>query len=55
MTVPTLVEGVNAISARVVKKDGKITLFVLNLTNQAVPFNINIDSAEVIGSFTHKL
>lgn len=41
--VPNLVDGVKAVSERVVWKDNKATILVLNLSNQDVPFHIGID------------
>ncbi len=52
--VPNLTSGVNAVSARVVTKEGKTSLLVLNLTNKEVPFTVNIDGATYTDSFIHK-
>ncbi|WP_169816816.1 T9SS type A sorting domain-containing protein [Wenyingzhuangia fucanilytica] len=52
--VPNLVDGVKAVNARVVVKDGKTSVFVVNLSNQDVPFNVNIDGAAYTGSTVHK-
>ncbi len=54
MTVPTLEGKVNAVNARAVKKDGKTTIFAINLSNQEVPFTINIDGHRFYGEFEHK-
>ena len=52
--VPNLVDGVKAVSARVVWKNDKATILVVNLTNKSVPFRINIDGTLYNDSFTHK-
>jgi hypothetical protein len=52
--VPNLVDGVKSISARVVWKDDKATILVLNLTNQDVPFNIGIDGGLFNDAYVHK-
>lgn len=52
--VPNIVEGVKAVNARVVLKRGKTTVFVVNLTDQEVPFEINIDDLNYMGDFVHK-
>lgn len=54
MTTANLVDGVKAVSARAVTKNGKITVFVLNLTDKAVPFNLKIDGALYANKFIHK-
>ncbi len=43
MTTSELIAGVNAVSARAVTKNGKITIIVLNMTDQTVPFIFKID------------
>ncbi|HKK80748.1 MAG TPA: hypothetical protein VJ909_00785, partial [Prolixibacteraceae bacterium] len=53
MDVPKLDGVVNAVNARAVKKDGKTIIFVLNLTNQEVPFIVNIDGERYFGDFEH--
>lgn len=52
--VSNLVEGVKAVNARVVTKDGKTSVFVVNLSNQDVPFKVNIDGAAYTETVTHK-
>ncbi|AUS06297.1 T9SS type A sorting domain-containing protein [Pseudotamlana carrageenivorans] len=52
--VPNLVEGVKAVNARVVTKEGKTSVFVVNLSNQEVPFKVNIDGVAYSGSTVHK-
>ncbi|KAA5824836.1 T9SS type A sorting domain-containing protein [Algibacter amylolyticus] len=52
--VSNLVEGVKAVNARVVTKDGKTSVFVVNLSNQDVPFNINIDGVAYTDVAVHK-
>lgn len=54
MTVPTLEGNINSVNARAVKKEGKTLLFVINLSDQEVPFSINIDGQKYYGEFTHK-
>lgn len=54
MTVPTLDGVVSAVSARVVKKDGKTMLLVVNKSDQEVPFTINLDGNRYFGEFEHK-
>ena len=50
---PELISGVNAISARALLHDDKITLLVLNLTDKNVPFNAVLDGNNYSGGFTH--
>ena len=52
--VSNLVDGVKAVNARVVTKDGKTSVFVVNLSNQNVPFNVNIDGVAYAETATHK-
>ncbi len=52
--VPNLVDGVKAVNARVVAKDGKTSIFVVNLSNQNVQFNVNIDGAVYTDTVEHK-
>lgn len=52
--VPNLVDGVKAVNARVVTKDGKTSVFVVNLSNQDVPFHINIDGVAYTDVAVHK-
>ena len=52
--VANLVEGVKAVNARVVTKNGKTSVFVVNLSNQDVPFNVNIDGVAYTETATHK-
>ncbi len=54
MTVPTLEGNINAVNARAVKKNDKTIIFVVNLSNQEVPFTINLDDQRYFGEFTHK-
>jgi len=54
MTVPTLDGVVNAVNARAVKKDGKTIVFAINLSDQEVPFLVNLDSLRYYGEFEHK-
>ncbi|WP_298551386.1 T9SS type A sorting domain-containing protein [uncultured Algibacter sp.] len=52
--VANLVDGVKAVNARVVTKDGKTSVFVVNLSNQDVPFKVNIDGATYTENAMHK-
>jgi len=52
--VPNLVDGVKAVNARVVTKEGKTSIFVVNLSNQDVPLYVNIDGATYIETAIHK-
>ncbi|WP_158837335.1 T9SS type A sorting domain-containing protein [Polaribacter sp. L3A8] len=52
--VPNLVDGVKAVSVRVVNKDDKTIVFVLNLTNKEVPFTVNIDGVTYDKTYKHK-
>jgi alpha-L-arabinofuranosidase len=52
--VSNLVDGVKAVNARVVTKEGKTSVFVVNLSNQDVPFNVNIDGLSYTVTATHK-
>ena len=54
MTVPTLDGVVNAVNARAVKKDGETIVFAVNLSDQEVPFIINLDSMRYYGELEHK-
>ena len=54
MTVPTLDGVVKSVNARVVKKNGKIRMLVVNLSDQEVPFSINLDGSRYYGEFEHK-
>ncbi len=45
---------VNAVNARVVKKDGKTYLFAVNLTNKPVEFNLKKDNKSVNAKYTHE-
>ena len=50
---PELIHGVKAVSARAILKNGKTTLFVLNLTDKEVPFTIKINGKKYKSSFVH--
>ena len=52
--VANLEDGVKAVNARVVTKDGKTSVFVVNLSNQDVPFNVNIDGVAYTDTAVHK-
>ncbi|GAA4958172.1 T9SS type A sorting domain-containing protein [Algibacter aquimarinus] len=52
--VPNLVDGVKAVNARVVTKEGETSVFVVNLSNLDVPFNVNIDGAAYTETAVHK-
>lgn len=52
--VVNLTAGVKAINARVVTKEGKTTILAVNLSNQEVPFAININGSNYNGNFVHK-
>jgi alpha-L-arabinofuranosidase len=52
--VSNLVDGVKAVNARVVTKNGKISVFVVNLSNQDVPFNVNLDGVLYTDVSIHK-
>lgn len=52
--VANLVDDVKAVNARVVTKDGKTSVFVVNLSNQDVPFNVYIDGAAYTETAIHK-
>ena len=52
--VSNLIDGVKAVNARVVTKDGKTSVFVVNLSNQDVPFNVNIDGVAYTNVVVHK-
>ena len=52
--VLNLVEGVKAVSARVVWKDGKATILALNLTDKDVAFNVSVDGGVFTDTYTHK-
>ncbi len=52
--VPNLEDGVKAVNARVVTKDGKTSVFAVNLSNQDVPFNVNIDGVTYTERAVHK-
>ena len=52
--VPNLVDGVKSVNARVVTKDGKTSVFVVNLSNQDVPFHVNIDGVPYTEPTVHK-
>jgi hypothetical protein len=54
LQVANLVDGVKAVNARVVTKDGKTSVFVVNLSNQDVPFNVNIDGVVYTDVAVHK-
>lgn len=49
-----LITNVDAVSARAVVKDGETTVFVLNLTDQEVPFTVNLDGVEYTGAYLQK-
>lgn len=51
---PHLTGGVDAVSARVVVKDGKTLVFAVNLTDKVVPFNVKLNGATFLGYFDHK-
>ncbi|GAA4950445.1 hypothetical protein GCM10023314_24690 [Algibacter agarivorans] len=52
--VANLVDGVKAVNARVVIKDGKTSVFVVNLSNQDVSFHVNIDGVAYTDTAVHK-
>ncbi|WP_166461115.1 T9SS type A sorting domain-containing protein [Flavicella sediminum] len=52
--VASIANGVKAVNARVVRKDGKTTVFVVNLSDKEVPFLVKIDGNEFSNSFVHK-
>ena len=52
--VANLVDGVKAINARVVTKNGKTSVFVVNLSNQDVPFHVNLDGETYTDEVVHK-
>ncbi len=54
MQVANLVEGVKAVNARVLTKEGKIFVFVVNQSNQNIPFNVNIDGLAYSDIAVHK-
>ena len=54
MQVANLVDGVKAVNARVLTKEGKIFVFVVNQSNQNVPFNVNIDGVTYTDNVVHK-
>ncbi len=54
MNVPTLDGIVNAVNARAVKKEGQTIIFAVNLSDQEVPFIINLDGMRFYGEFEHK-
>lgn len=54
MTTLNLEDDVKAVSARAVTKDGKTTVFVLNLTDKQVPFTLNMDGTLYNDAFIHK-
>lgn len=45
---------VNAVNARVVTKEGKTYVFIVNLANKPVEFNLTKDNAYVSSSYTHE-
>ncbi|WP_111979981.1 Ig-like domain-containing protein [Algibacillus agarilyticus] len=51
---PELEVGVKAINAQAVIKNNKVTLFVVNLTNKAAPFTINLDGNIYSDNLVHK-
>ncbi|MDW5288132.1 carbohydrate-binding protein [Formosa sp. PL04] len=54
MNTTILEDDVKAVSARVVTKNGKTTVFVINLTNKSVPFTLKMDGTTYNGAFMHK-
>ncbi|PQJ76565.1 carbohydrate-binding protein [Polaribacter glomeratus] len=54
MTTLNLVDDVKAVTARAVTKNGKTTVFVLNLTDKPVPFTLNMDGNLYADAFIHK-
>jgi hypothetical protein len=54
MEVPTLDGIVNAVNARAVKKNAQTIIFAVNLSDQEVPFIVNLDSIRYYGKFEHK-
>jgi hypothetical protein len=54
MDAPTLDGVVKAVNARAVTKNGQTTIFAVNLSDQEVPFTINLDSMRYYGEFEHK-
>ncbi len=53
-TVATTNGSANAVSARVVEKDGKRTAFAVNLTNKPVVFTLKLDGVEFNENFRHE-
>lgn len=54
MDSPNLMAGVESVSTRALIKDGKTYLFVVNLTNKAVPFTAKIDGNTYYGNVKHE-
>ncbi len=54
VTCPELISGVNAINARALAKNGKLVVFAVNLTNSEVPFGLNVNNSEYLGTFKHE-
>ncbi|WP_298495888.1 T9SS type A sorting domain-containing protein [uncultured Algibacter sp.] len=52
--VANLEDSVKAVNARVVTKDGNTSVFVVNLSDQDVPFNVNIDGVAYTDAAVHK-
>ncbi len=52
--VANLVEGVKAVNASVLTKDGKTFVFAVNQSNQNVPFNVKIDGVAYTDTAVHK-
>lgn len=47
-------DGLEAVSAEAVIKDGKVVVFAINKTNQSVPLALNFDGVAYLRGFTHK-
>lgn len=54
MQVHKLDGKVNVVNARAVTKDGETTVFVINMANRPVPFNINVNGSVYNEGFIHK-
>ena len=54
MATTQLLPGANAVTAGAVLKDGKFQAFVVNLSNQSVPFSLKLDGKKYNKSLKHK-
>lgn len=54
ITSPELLEGVNAISAKAVCKNGELIVFVVNLSNREVPFDLSVDDTDYTGTYKYE-